>query len=182
MWHLLNNIAAFLYHKTTILIKNHATQKKTKQVNKKEKFVWRYNRAKYIILDDLERGVLPLYEREQSTETAWEAYKDKTEFKEVTFNKFKDRLKDHRKQVIKQRDRSSVELVAFCHDCQLYPRAEVDGDGNVIFDLSDAKKLLQKDIADGKHKNLSHEELQNSHNEYKSYPAKKLKERIYQEV
>jgi hypothetical protein len=51
-------------------------------------------------------------------------------------------LKDHRKQVIKQRDRSSVELVAFCHDRQLYPRAEVDGDGNVIFDLSDAKKLL----------------------------------------
>ena len=139
---MLNNIAAFLYHKNDNTHQESCHPKKTKQVNKKEKFVWRYSRAKYIILDDLERGVLPLYERKQSTETAWEAYKDRTQFKEVSFNKFKDRLKDHRKQVIKQRDRSSVELAAFCHDCQLYPRAEIDGDGNVIFDLSDAKKLL----------------------------------------
>ena len=132
----------FYTTKTTILSKNHAAPPKAKQVNKKEKFVWSYSRAKCIISDDLESGVLPLYEREQSNETAWEAYKDRTEFKEVSFNKFKDRLKDHWKQVIKKRDRSSVELAAFCHDRQLYPRAEVDGDGNVIFDLSEAKQFL----------------------------------------
>eukprot|EP00957_Ditylum_brightwellii_P179602 13681495-Ditylum_brightwellii.AAC.1 len=98
------------------------------------------------------------------------------------FDIFETRLKDHQKQVLKLKDLSSFELQALHHDHVLHPRTEKDCDGNVVFDLSEAKKLPKKDIKDGKHLVMTPAELQHSHDKYKPYPPKKFKHTIYQTV
>ena len=133
-------------------------------------------------MDDLEEGVIPLYERELSAKDAWESiYKEEIEFKEVDFTLFEKRLKDHRVQMRKKKDRSAMELEAFCRDRELCPRAEHDQNGNIVFDISAARDLLRKDVEDGKHRTMTRAELQNSREEYQSYPAKYFSKRIKQE-
>jgi hypothetical protein len=135
------------------------------------------------VLDDLQAGFLPLYERELSAEEAWEKmYKDEPEFVSVTFNMFKERLKDHCKQVIKLQKRAAFELEAFLHDRTLHPRSEQDRNGNKLFDVSETKYLLRMDIEDGKHLTMTPSQLQYTREEYMAYPLKKFKEKIYQAV
>eukprot|EP00957_Ditylum_brightwellii_P001893 145414-Ditylum_brightwellii.AAC.1 len=73
-----------------------------------------------------------------------------------------------------------MEPETFHHDRNLYPRKKHDCDGNVAFDISEAKKLLQQDVKDKKHHTMSCTALQCSRKEYKAYPAHKFKQRIYQ--
>lgn len=57
---------------------------------------WRSSEAQGILLEDLIQGTLP---EELSAEQAWDVYKDRLEFSGVVFQQFKERLRDHRKQV-----------------------------------------------------------------------------------
>ena len=53
--------------------------------------------------------------------------------------------------------------------------------GERVFNLSDAKPLLQEDMANKRHTQMTRQQLQNSRDEYKAFKSKKFKERIYQE-
>ena len=61
---------------------------------------WRKSKAREIIIDDLETGLLPVDAGELSAREAWEiCYVHKAEFVDVAFSQFEKRLKDHRDQV-----------------------------------------------------------------------------------
>ena len=136
-----------------------------------------------MIIDDLESGALPLDKGKMSAQDAWDVlYKDLPEFKEVPFEKFQDRLRDHRKQVKKLRVHSEMEYAAFLHDRQLYPRKEKNSKGEPVFDMSDAKELLRNDIKSGMHHLMSPAHIYKIREEYQLFAATKFKERIYQGV
>ena len=57
---------------------------------------WPKSEARNIISDDLLEGVLLVDAKELSAEDAWElSCKNMVEFKDVLFEQFKDRLRDH---------------------------------------------------------------------------------------
>jgi hypothetical protein len=63
---------------------------------------WRDCVPKHIIMEDLETGVLPDNEEELSAAEAWSiCYQHMAEFVTagVVFDQFKERLRDHRKQI-----------------------------------------------------------------------------------
>ena len=145
---------------------------------------WRTSQAKEIILEDLEEGILSLDENEVSAEDAWEVYRHLPEFVApgVVFSQFKERLKDHRKQVMKRRNQSEREIQALAHDRQLYPRQTHNHRGEPVFDLSIAKQFLKEDVRNNKHTTMTPSELQKTRPEYMTFKPNKFKHRIYQEV
>jgi hypothetical protein len=143
---------------------------------------WKASRARQIILDDLEHGVLPVDEEECSIEEAWRFYSQMAEFVPVAFSQFKERVKGHRKQCREQITRSDLELEMLAHDRQLFPRQMVNHRGEPGFDLSAAKMLLRADVKEGKHLRMTPSQLQLSQAAYAPFDPRKFKHRIYQEV
>ena len=153
------------------------------QKQKPRTFKWRGSEAKNIVLDDLLKGVLPVDANILSAEDAWElTYKYMYEFKDVPFQQFKDRLRDHRKQMKSGLQRSNIEEEALQHDRKLYPRQLKNSKGELVFDLHPAKLLLRKDVAERKHLVMKPMELQETRPECRLFDHCKFKERIYQEV
>lgn len=62
---------------------------------------WRLCPAKWVIITDLEDGMLPLDRELCSPEDAWKVYEEARlpEFEGVCFQQFKERLADHRRAV-----------------------------------------------------------------------------------
>ena len=129
------------------------------------------------------KGVLPVDAKELSAEDAWElSYKNMVEFKDVPFEQFKDRLRDHRRQMKNGLQCNNIEEEALQHDRKLYPRQLKNSKGELVFDLHPAKLLLRKDVAERKHLMMKPMELQETRPEYLLFDRRKFKERIYQEV
>jgi hypothetical protein len=143
---------------------------------------WKASRARQILLDDLESGVLPVDEEDCSAEDAWAIYSQMTEFVPVIFSQFKERVRDHRKQCREQITRSDRELDMLAHDRQLFPRQMENHHGEPVFDLSAAKLLLRADVREGKHLAMTPSQLQQSQAAYAPFDQRKFKHRIYQEV
>ena len=141
---------------------------------------------KHIIMDDLEKGLLPVDEEEMSAEEAWSiCYQHLAEFVSagVVFDQFfKERLRDHRKQVRGQKTRATQEEEAMVHDRAIFPPQTTNHCGEPVFDVSEAKMLLRGDVADGKHLTMQPALLQQSRREYHPFKPRKFKERIYQEL
>ena len=107
---------------------------------------WTKCKAKAIILEDLEIGLLPVDASELSAEEAWElVYQHMAEFNEVVFSQFEARLRDHRRRAKEQVTRSTRESEALAHDRHIFPRQMENGRGQPVFDLSSAKMLLRAD-------------------------------------
>jgi hypothetical protein len=147
---------------------------------------WAKSAAKQIILDDLDRGVLPVDEAELSAEEAWDlVYSQMYEFirpETVVFSQFKERLRDHRKKQGALVTRAAWESEALAHDRRLFPRRTENNRGEPVFDLSAAKLLLRADVAEGKQNRMTPGQLQKSRVEYEPFSTVKFKHRIYQEV
>jgi hypothetical protein len=147
-----------------------------------KKKLWLNSAARLILLDDLEEGILSLDPKDEPAKMAWEFYKDLPEFELVEYNQFRDRLRDHRKQVGDRKKQSAFEEEAFQHDRLLHPRSKHNSRGAPVFDLSDAKELLRADIKEGRHDGMKPQEFRETRQEYKSFSKKIFKERIYQEI
>jgi hypothetical protein len=146
---------------------------------------WRDCVPKHIIIDDLQAGILPIDEEEMSAEEAWAVcYRHMAEFvmAGVVFDQFKERLRDHRKQIGDLVTRATQEEEALVHDRAIFPRQTKNHRGEPVFDMSNAKMLLRGDVADGKHLTMQPALLQQSRREYQPFEPRKFKERIYQEV
>lgn len=144
---------------------------------------WRRSEARIVLLDDLQRNVLPLDENVMSAEEAWVVYSEHEAFKGlVEFRQFKVQLKAHRMQVGKKVPDLAVQLEALKHDRQLHPRASHNNRGEPIFDMSDAKELLQNDVKQKKHIGITPSQFRETRDEYKQFPSEIIKERIYQEI
>ena len=131
---------------------------------------WANSQAREILLDDLQRGLLPVEAHELSAEEAWDlVYQHMAEFVTVVFSQFEARLRDHRRQVQKNMIRATSESEALAHDRLLFPRSNVNDRGEPVFDLSPAKLLLRGDVTAGLHNHMTPSELQHSRNEYLPY-------------
>ena len=138
--------------------------------------------ARKIILYDLENGILSLEENETSAAMAWKFYSQLKEFQEVPESQFRERLKDHRKQIEKLQDRATEEEALFVRDRELHPRSTRNNRGELVFDLSEAKELLREDVSKKIHKKMTPSQLRASRDKYKSFSNSVFKQRIYQEV
>jgi hypothetical protein len=149
----------------------------------KENIKWRNSVQAQILLQDLEEGILPLDNYEHSARDAWnDCYKKMDEFKDVPFQQFSDRLRDHRKQVQKRVNRSINDEVARIHDRHIYPRQNRNSRGDLVFDMSPAKMILREDVINGIHETMTPSELQGLRTEYEGFKSDVFKRRIYQEV
>ena len=127
---------------------------------------WHRSEAKFVILYNLENGILPLDNDKVSAEEAWEVqYHHMQEFQNVVFSQFKERLCDYGIQV-RQCTGASYQQLEAMHDHLLYPWCQYNQQGECIFNLSTAKPKLQEDIVDEKHKEMTIEELHASCDEY----------------
>jgi hypothetical protein len=156
--------------------------KRKRAARNQEWIDWKKARAREIILDDLMEGRLPLDEAEMWTEKAWAVYQKTEEFKggkPVVFDQFKERLKDHRKQVAKLIRNSERDLL---HDRELHPRETHNKRGEPIFDLSPAKPLLRADVAANRHVGIGPREFQKTRPEYMEFRPEIFNHRIIQEV
>jgi hypothetical protein len=109
---------------------------------------------KYIIMNDLETGVLPIDAEGMLAEEAWTiCYGHMAELVRagVVFDQFKERLQDHRKQVQDQTAGATQEEEALEHDRGIFPRQTRNHRGEPVFDVSNAKMLLRGGVVDGKH-------------------------------
>ncbi len=144
---------------------------------------WKTSTAKQILMDDLQSGILAVDPADMPAEEAWDiCYSHMAEFVPVVFSQFKERLRDHRKQVGADITRAARELEYLAHDRSLFPRQTENHRGEPVFDLSAAKLFLRADVAEGKHHQLTPSQLQQSRVEYHPFSAKNFKYRIYQEV
>lgn len=80
--------------------------------------------------------------------------------------------------------RSNLEKLALEHDRTLpvYPREPEDHNGELDWDLSEAKLLLREDLKSGGLTSLPPAALHASRPEYLMFPARKFKEHVYQEI
>jgi len=174
-------------------LKDHRSQVKNKQDGvqkpkdpaKKDWIDWRSKDAaapKATIIEDLVQGILPLEDSEMSAEEAWTHYENAEGFEDVVFSQFKDRLKAHWKQVKTTLARSRYEEECLEHDRKLFPRKEVDENGIPIFDLHPAKELLAEDVSNNKHEGITPDELRLTRVEYKKFPEKIFRPRVYQAI
>ena len=147
-----------------------------------ESFKWITSAARYIMLLDLEDGVLLLKDKEMSAEEAWKVYSQMIEFKNVEFQKFKEKLKDHRDQVQIKLNRSINETRAFERDLKIYPPRKNNRNGGIFWDNSKAKGKLQEDIANGLNEQFKPSQLHKSCPEYKMFKLDDFCQHIYQEV
>jgi hypothetical protein len=81
------------------------------------------------------------------------------EFVPVVFSQFKERLRDHRKQVGADITQAARELEYLAHDRSLFPRQTENHRGEPVFDLSAARLFLRADVAEGKHHQLTPSQL-----------------------
>jgi hypothetical protein len=143
---------------------------------------WKNSEAREVIMFDLLEGILPLSADAITAEEAWEIYRDLPEFSRVVFQQFKERLRDHRKQITQKKCQTAQELQALAHDQALHPRHSHNERGEVVFDLHAAKRLLQDDIKAKKHERLVPSALQATRPEYILFKPEIFKHRIYQEI
>jgi len=108
--------------------------------------------------------------------------RDKGAYANVAFEQFKDRLRDHRKQVNENKIRAAKDLKALAHDRCLFPRRLVNDRGQLVFDLHPAKLLLRADVIAGKHLRMTPRELQMTSVSYQMFEPDIFRQRIYQEV
>ena len=150
---------------------------------RRESFIdWKNSEAKYVLLDDLERGILPLSAQEVSAEEAWVVYQDHPSFEGVQFDQFKARLADHRKSTRIQLNYAQRDNAAITRDLQLYPRQSQNHRGEAVFDVAPAKLLLRDDIDNDVHKRMTFQQLWQSRSEYQAFAFSVFCRRIYQEI
>jgi hypothetical protein len=151
--------------------------------SKKEGWIsWKGSEARAVLMKDLIDDILPVEATRITAEEAWEVYKTMDEFADVVFDQFKERLRDHRKQVGENKIRAAKELDALAHDRRLFPRQTVNHRGELVFDLHAAKLLLRADVEAGKQLRMTPRELQMTNISYQLFKPDIFRQRIYQEV
>jgi len=144
---------------------------------------WRRSAARRVVLDDLEEGVLPLDRTEMPAHKAWEeVYQHLTEFHGVSYEQFRDRLNDHRKQIRKKRENLNWDERAVEHDRGKNPQRITDRRGKPVFYLTEAHQLLVRDVKRKRHEKYGPAGLRSKRLAYKQFDLKVFQRRIHQQV
>jgi hypothetical protein len=86
-------------------------------------------------------------------------YTDNPGFEKVVFSQFKERLAGHRKQAATLNAYAERDAEACRVDRRVHPRKTHNPQGELVFDVHSAKRLLRMEVANGVHNTLSPAEL-----------------------
>lgn len=146
------------------------TKRETREdsVGEKNSIKWEESEAKFIVLEHLVQGILPLDSKEMPPKQAWETYRDLDDFKDVSYVQFRTNLNKYRKYVKSEPMKfhfhaflkSKREEDAFIHDMKLFPKEKRN---DADFDLY---VLLREDVENGKHLELTPLQLRKTRKEY----------------
>lgn len=140
---------------------------------------WKNSNAKKLLYDDLMSGKIPLTSSEMPPA---EVYLQREEFSEFEYGRFRDRLRDLRRQIAQQNACAASESASLAHDRQIHPKKPFNYRGEPRWEGSDAERLLRLDMDQGKHKKAKPLELYTSRKEYfESYPLRVFRGHIDQE-
>lgn len=142
---------------------------------------WKSSAARQVLLQDLDWGGY-LRDNDRTAEELWEHYRLLRQFADVPFTQFEWYLAKYREKSKKDDGRIDKELQALQHDRLIHPRQNVNRLGEPVFDMHVAKGLLQRDVEEKKHLDLTPSEFQATRREYGEFDEDKFKHRIYQEV
>jgi hypothetical protein len=145
---------------------------------KKMETTWKGSEAKRLLIQDLMSGEIPLDPKEMEPA---QVYLQRPEFANFDYERFCNRLRDLRAQIRASKHHASSDSAALTHDWCIYPKKPNKYCGEPRWEGSEAERLLQLDIDEGK--NMSHVpiDLHKSRNEYKKYPLKVFQKLIDQE-
>ena len=104
---------------------------------------WKKLKAKKILMEDLENEVLPLSEEEMLAANCWKTHQQFSEFGEIQFNCFEERLAGHRQVVEHQKTVLHCDEEFFLHDQMLCPQKTTNQRVEPKFHLSPACALLK---------------------------------------
>ena len=143
---------------------------------------WKESKARSVVIEDLVAGRMPLDDAFMSAESAWDVhYRFLPEFQRVCFKQFKERLRDHRKQVAGDLGRAKREVAAVAAHRLHFPRKTTTHKGAPVFDIHPAKELLREDVKQGNHVGVSPSALRLTKDEYQEFDQDIFRRRIYQE-
>jgi hypothetical protein len=127
---------------------------------------WRSSAAREILLEDLEPDDILHQQDGVSAKEVFEYYSLFPEFEGIVFSQFEARLKDHGKEAMARFLRSWQEEEWLCNDRLLHPRQTHNERGELVFDRTEAKELLQEDVKNKVHETMEPADLQASRTPY----------------
>ena len=146
---------------------------------------WKNSESKQIVLDDLEANVISLDESDTAEDLFYGMYQVSPEFiaEKVQFKQFKQRLKDHRKQLKEMLSSPAIEKLALEHDRRICPQKTHNERGEKIFYWTEAMQLLKQDVDAGLHLLMTPRQLQATRfAEYGEFPPKLFDRRVRQAI
>lgn len=163
-----------------------ADEEKEEKDDENEAVDWTDSSAREYLYNLLLEGKVP-GRKEITPKKLYDEYlKDRPEFKpfqNYTKLGFATKLSSLRDKVEKRQGRATKDAARLAHDRLIFPAPTVDTKGDVMWQESAAQKLLQKDIADGKHKTMKPKVLyETKASYYENYELDVFRRRIYQEL
>jgi hypothetical protein len=95
-----------------------------------------------------------------------DVYHQRPEFADFEYARFRDRLRELRRQIIDKNDSATSDSAALARDRQIYPKATHNHRDEPRWEGSEAARLLGLDMDEDKHKSMKPMELYNSREEY----------------
>jgi hypothetical protein len=149
---------------------------------RKKEVKWFSSKAKSMLRDDILAGNV------DDKMCPKLVYQSRAEFQKFPFDRFKPNLKSLLDKIKEERKRMGEDAKAYGHDMALLVKKlkedQADNPTAVVvtmpWHMSEAKRLLQQDIADGRHTTMKPKDLYNSRDEYKVYALKTFRDHIYQ--
>jgi hypothetical protein len=148
-----------------------ATQAKKKVVPK-----WIKSRAKKNLRQDIIDRVVT------DDMGAREVYNTRPEYKDYDFTRFSANLRALRKVIAENKQQAVEDLADYYQDMNLHPRPAMTNRGYPFWDTSEAKLLLEKDIEDELHLDLTPSELWQTQHAYQLFPLTTFRNHIYQQI
>jgi hypothetical protein len=140
---------------------------------------WKDSEAKKLLEKDLISGLIPLNSDDMKPGIV---YFQRPEFAEFEYGRFRDRLRDLRRQLIELKARASSDSAAYACDREIYPKTTHNNRGEPRWEGSEAERLLRMDMDHDAHKNVTPKELYRSRQEfYNNYPLTVFRKHIDQE-
>jgi hypothetical protein len=140
---------------------------------------WRDSQAKCLLVEGLTAGTIPLTSHDMPPK---EVYNLHDEFKQFKYANFRTNLNNLRKDFIDRRKRSAFDEAALKNDRQLVQRGTQTHRGYPFWPETEASKLLEIDLKEGKHRQMKPAALYTTRPEYQVFPLDVFRDHVHQEL
>lgn len=141
---------------------------------------WSKSEAKLLLRDDIIVGAVT------DDMDANIVYKMHEEYSPYKFANFKTNLANLRESINRNKERMKIDCMAYGQDRELLLQLRSANPPDLppypLWHKHPSKKLLKKDITDGKHIGVKPQQLWQSRPQYQEFPLKIFRKHIYQEI